>query len=130
MPADRAGVPSRERRLPAARQDGDIPRNRREQVAAALGRLARRLPPFETEAVVDAALASPGLRGAAPETAARLALIAYARHVFTDYDDLLDDGYDRDSARHFVLDELNAVLAGWGAAPIPEAEAGDEADGS
>ncbi|TXM89282.1 DUF2293 domain-containing protein, partial [Methylobacterium sp. WL103] len=60
--------------------------------------------------------------------AARLALVAYARHVFTDYDDLLAEGYDRDSARHFVLDALNAVLAGWGAAPIPEAEASDEAD--
>ena len=114
--------------MAAARQDGEAPRNRREQVAAALARLARRLPAFETEAVVDSALASQGLRGAAPETAARLALIAYARHVFTDYDDLLDEGYDRDSARHFVLDELNAVLAGWGAAPIPEADAADDAD--
>ena len=127
MPADRVGD-TRERRLPAARQDGGAPRNRREQIAAALERLARRLPEFEAEAVIDSALASQGLRGAAPETAARLALIAYARHVFTDYDDLLAEGYDRDSARHFVLDEMNAVLAGWGAAPIPEAEAADEAD--
>ena len=129
MPADRAGDP-KERRLPAARQDGGEPRNRREQVAAALERLARRLPEFETEAVVDSALASQGLRGAAPETAARLALIAYARHVFTDYDELLAEGYDRDSARHFVLDEMNAVLTGWGAAPIPrvETEAADDAD--
>jgi hypothetical protein len=100
-------------------------RNRREAVAAALARLAPRLPDFEAEAALDRALASPGLRGAAPETAARLALVAYARHVFTDYDDLLADGYDRDSARHFVLDDLNAALAAWGAAPIPE-----EADGA
>ena len=118
--------------MAAARQDGDIPRNRREQGAAALARLARRLPPFETEAVVDAALASPGLRGAAPETAARLALIAYARHVFTDYDDLLDDGYDRDSARHFVRDDMNAVLAEWGARRrvSDEPEAGEDDGGS
>ncbi|MCJ2039434.1 DUF2293 domain-containing protein [Methylobacterium sp. J-059] len=114
--------------MPAARQDGGAPCNRREQVADALARLARRLPGFEAEAIVDSALASPGLRGAAPETAARLALVAYARHVFTDYDDLLAEGYDRDSARHFVLDELNAVLAGWGAAPIPEADPADDAD--
>jgi hypothetical protein len=78
--------------------------------------------------VIDRALASPGLRGAAPETAARLALIAYARHVFTEYDDLLAEGYDRDSARHFVLDDLNAALAGWGAAPVPE-DAEDAAEG-
>lgn len=96
------------------------PAGRREVVAAALRRLAPRLPDFEAEAVLDRALASPGLRGAAPENAAWLALVAFARHVFTDYDDLLDEGYDRDSARHFVLDDLNAVLVGWGARPIPE----------
>ncbi|MGT2479623.1 DUF2293 domain-containing protein [Methylobacterium oryzae CBMB20] len=107
------------------------PRNRREAVAAALARLAPRLPPFEAEAVLDRASASPGLRRAMPETAARLALVTYARHVFTEYDELLADGYDRDSARHFVLDDLNAALTAWGASPIPEAEAaaGDEPDG-
>ncbi|WP_310352116.1 DUF2293 domain-containing protein [Methylobacterium sp. BE186] len=98
------------------------PRNRREVLDEALTRLAPRLPGFEHEAVLDRALASPGLRNAAPPTAARLALIAYARHVFTDYDDLLKEGYDRDSARHFVLDDLNETLLGWGAAPIPEDE--------
>lgn len=115
-----------------ARQDSGASRNRREQVAAALARLAPRLPGFEAGAIRDRALASPGLRGAAPETAARLALIAYARHVFTDYDALLADGYDRDSARHFVLDDLDAVLRSWGAAPIPEADAAigpDESSG-
>lgn len=107
------------------------PRNRREAVADALARLAPRLPPFEADATLDRALASPGLRRAAPETAARLALVTYARHVFTEYDDLLADGYDRDSARHFVLDDLNAALAAWGAASIPEdaaAEAGEPED--
>ncbi len=89
--------------------------NRREAVAAALAHLAPRLPEFETEAVIDRALASPGLRNARPETGAWLALVTYARHVFTEYDALLDEGYDRDSARHFVLDDLNAALAEWGA---------------
>lgn len=88
--------------------------NRREAVTDALLRLAPRLPEFEAGAVLDRALASPGLRGAAPETAAWLCLVAYARHVFTEYDALLDDGYDRDSARHFVRDELNAALGAWG----------------
>lgn len=94
--------------------------NRRDAIARALGRLAPRQPGFEADATVDRALMSPGLRGAAPETAARLALVAYARHVFTDYDALLADGYDRDSARHFILDDLNDVLTAWGARPIPE----------
>lgn len=89
--------------------------SRADAVAAALRILAPRLPPFEAGVVLDRALASPGLRGAAPETAAWLALVAYARHAFTEYDSYLADGYDRDSARHFVLDDLNAVLVAWGA---------------
>ncbi|MEE8627294.1 MULTISPECIES: DUF2293 domain-containing protein [Methylobacterium] len=87
---------------------------RREAVTAALVRLAPRVPDFESEAIVDRALASTGLRNAAPETAAWLGLVSYARHVFTEYDSLLEEGYDQDSARHFVLDDLNAVLAEWG----------------
>ncbi|KQP89341.1 MULTISPECIES: DUF2293 domain-containing protein [unclassified Methylobacterium] len=103
--------------------------NRREVVAAALARLAPRLPDFETEAVIDRALASPGLRNAQPETAAWLALVAYGRHVFTEYDTLLDEGYDRDSARHFVLDDLNAVLAEWGSRRrVSEVETATEDD--
>jgi hypothetical protein len=54
------------------------------------------------------------LRVAAAETAAWLALVAYARHTFTDYDELLRDAYDRESARFFVADELAAVLREWG----------------
>ena len=36
------------------------------------------------------------------------------RHVFTDYDELLTQDYDQDSARHFVADEITAVLNDWG----------------
>lgn len=99
-------------------------------LAAALSRLAPRLPRFETLAVLDQAMGSPGLRGAAPETAARLSLIAYARHALTDYDALLEEGYDRDSARHFVLDEMNAALAQWGAKEIDETEIDEPEIGS
>lgn len=87
---------------------------RRRAVEAALRVLAPRLPDFEREAVIDHALMSRGLRGAEPANAAWLALVAYARHTFTDYDALLDDGYDRDSARYFVLDALNDSLREWG----------------
>ena len=105
------------------------PGDRRAVVAAALARLAPRLPDFEAEAVLDRAMRSPGLRGAVPETAAWLALTAFARHAFTEYDDLLAEGYDRDSARHFVLDEMNAVLTEWGSRRLvseEEDESGDE----
>jgi hypothetical protein len=87
----------------------------RTSIASALRHLAPKLPAHEFEAVVDHAMDSPGLRVASPENAAWLSLVAYARHTLTDYDELLAQGYDRDSARFFVADELSELLAGWGA---------------
>ena len=77
--------------------------------------LAPQIPKHEFESVVDHALVSAGLRTAAPEAAAWLSLVAYVRHAMTDYDALLADGYDQDSARFFVAAEMDHVLAGWGA---------------
>jgi hypothetical protein len=87
---------------------------KRTEIETALRRLAPRMPPHEFGAVVDHALDSRGLRASAPETAAWLSLVAYARHAFTDYDDLLAQGYDQDSARHFVAAEIDALLGEWG----------------
>ena len=64
--------------------------------------------------MVDHALDSRGLKASTPETGAWLALVAYVRHALTEYDDLLDQGYDRDSARFFVAGEIEAVLNAWG----------------
>ena len=80
----------------------------------ALRRLAPRMPPHEFAAVVDHALDSRGLKASAPESAAWLSLVAYVRHAFTDYDDLLAQGYDQDSARYFVAADMEAVLGEWG----------------
>ena len=88
--------------------------SRRDVLAAALRHLAPNIPPHEFGAVVDHALDSAGLKSAAPEAAAWLALVAYVRHTLTDYDELLSQGYDRDSARHFVADEMTEVLSHWG----------------
>ena len=87
---------------------------RRAAIEAALRRLAPRIPKHEFGAVVDHALDSPGLQTAAPEPAAWLSLVAYVRHVLTDYDALLDEGYDVDSARFFVLERTTEVLEQWG----------------
>jgi hypothetical protein len=86
----------------------------RAEIVRALRVLAPRIPKHEFEAVLDHARDSPGLKVAAPEAAAWLALVAYARHVFTDYDKLLQERYDRESARFFVAADLAAVLRGWG----------------
>jgi hypothetical protein len=89
---------------------------KRSEIEAALRRLAPKIPPHEFGAVVDHAVDSRGLRMGAPETAAWLSLVAYVRHALTDYDDLLAQGYDQDSARFFVADEIETVLARWGVA--------------
>ena len=88
--------------------------NRREAVESAVRILAPRIPRHEFEAVADHALISRGLHNASPEAAAWLSLVSFIRHRLTDYDALLDDGYDAESARFFVLDDLNAVLIEWG----------------
>jgi hypothetical protein len=54
------------------------------------------------------------MRELPPSTALWLALGSHVRHVHTDYERLLAEGYDRDAARFFVADETDAVLAGWG----------------
>jgi hypothetical protein len=36
------------------------------------------------------------------------------RHTFTDYDELLAEGYDPDSARHFVVARMEKTLQAWG----------------
>jgi hypothetical protein len=87
---------------------------KRSEIEAALRRLAPKMPPHEFSAVIDHALDSPGLRTASAESAAWLALVAYLRHAFTDYDELLAQGYDRDSARFFVAEEMQGMLDAWG----------------
>ncbi len=87
---------------------------KRAEIETALRRLAPRIPPHEFGAVVDHAIDSRGLRTSTPETAAWLSLVAYVRHAFTDYDDLLAQGYDQDSARFFVAGEIETVLGQWG----------------
>lgn len=83
-------------------------------IAAALGVLAPGLPARDRAAVIDRALGSKGLRKARPQSAAWLALVAYARHGFTEYDALLADGYAPDAARHFTLAATEEILAAWG----------------
>ncbi len=87
---------------------------KRSEIESALRRLAPRIPAHELAAVVDHARDSPGLKPASPESAAWLSLVAYVRHTFTDYDELLGQGYDQESARFFVVSEMEANLSRWG----------------
>ena len=87
---------------------------KRSEIEVALRRLAPRMPSHEFGAVVDHAVDSPGLQAAAPDTAAWLSLVAYVRHVLTEYDELLSQGYDQESARFFAAPEIKAILSAWG----------------
>ena len=90
--------------------------SKRSEIESALRRLAPRIPEYEAGAIADHAMDSPGLSPASAETAAWLSMVAFVRHALTEYDDLLEEGYDRESARHFVAPEIQAVLTEWGVA--------------
>jgi hypothetical protein len=54
------------------------------------------------------------LRHLPPGIIAWQAITTHVRHNHTEYDQLLEEGYDSDSARHFVLETMNEKLAKWG----------------
>jgi hypothetical protein len=87
---------------------------KRSDIEEALRRLAPQIPDYEASAIVDHALDSRGLNSASPQTAAWLSMVAFVRHALTEYDSLLEEGYDQDSARHFVAGDIQAVLTDWG----------------
>ena len=84
------------------------------------------MPLADFDAVMKIAIAG-HLRHLPPSIATSQALASHVRHVHTEYHRLLEEGYDRDSARHFVLDAMNRVLRRWGAAAIEAEESAEEA---
>lgn len=88
---------------------------RQKEMRKALRSLAPRMPMADAEAILEAALAG-HLRHLPPSIALWQATTSRIRHAHTDYDALLDEGYDRDAARFFVLDHMNQVLEDWGSA--------------
>ncbi len=88
--------------------------SKRSEIERALYALAPRIPEFEAGAIADHAMISRGLATANAETAAWLSLVAFVRHALTEYDLLLEEGYDQDSARHFVAAGMQAILDEWG----------------
>jgi hypothetical protein len=58
-----------------------------------------------------------------------LALVAHVRHRHTEYDALLAEGYDRDAARHFVVEQTERILLSWGCAKRLDLEAREESSG-
>ncbi|GAA0600577.1 DUF2293 domain-containing protein [Paenochrobactrum glaciei] len=86
--------------------------NRQKLIAKSLTLLIPGSPYSDAEPIRAAAL-SPHMRELTPPVAIWLATVAYIRHQYTDYDALRDEGYDKESARFFVLDAINDKLTEW-----------------
>ncbi|MGN6538868.1 MAG: DUF2293 domain-containing protein [Mesorhizobium sp.] len=88
------------------------PTGRRRALAKALTLLLPMAPYADIEKIrADAGAVH--MKALPPSVAAWLATVAHVRHAHTDYETLLEEGYDRDAARFFVIDRINAVLTSW-----------------
>ncbi|WP_206454514.1 DUF2293 domain-containing protein [Aurantimonas marina] len=98
--------------------------DRQRRLAHALTATIPRAPFLDADAIRTAARAH-HMRALSPQSAVWLATVAHIRHTHTDYDALMDEGYDRDAARFFVLDAINAVLDRWGGTRRLDADTDD-----
>ena len=89
------------------------PAKRKRQLAEAIRLLLPRAT-LEAHQQVLAVAQQGHLRHLPAGIAAWQAATTVARHEYTDYDQLLAEGYDPDAARHFVLEEINEQLQAWG----------------
>ncbi len=94
---------------------------RQRAVAKALTALLPLAPFVDAEKIRTDAYA-PHLKTLPPSTAVWLAAIAHIRHAHTEYEKLLGEGYDRESARFFVIGQTNDVLTRWRATRLLEAD--------
>ena len=86
--------------------------NRQRAIAKALTALIPLAPYMDAERIrTDAG--APHLKTLPPSVAVWLATVAHVRHAHTEYERLLGEGYDRASARFFVIDGTNQVLTRW-----------------
>lgn len=101
--------------------------SRQRALDKALTALLPAVPYADAEAIREAAR-RPHLRTLPPSLAMWLATVAYVRHAYTEYDGLMDEGYDRDAARFFVVADINAKLTEWRATRLVESEDDGETD--
>jgi hypothetical protein len=97
------------------------PTGRRRALAKALTALLPMAPYSDMERI-RAEAGAVHMKALPPTVAVWLAAVAYVRHEHTDYEKLLAEGYDRDSARFFVIGQINAVLTRWRATRLLDAD--------
>ena len=99
----------------------NAPTGRRRSIAKALTALLP-LAPYADMEKIRADAGAVHMKALPPSVAVWLATVAHVRHAHTDYEKLLDEGYDRDSARFFVIDRTNEVLTRWRATRLLDAD--------
>ncbi len=87
-------------------------RKLREEIAVVLTSYAPNIP-YDDAKLVKEHAASRHLRSLPPRISVWLSLVSHIRHHHTEYDALIVEGYDSESARHFVRDATNDVLTRW-----------------
>lgn len=97
---------------------------RQRAVNKALRALLPHAPYADTE-TIRALADDRKLRGLPASVAVWLATVTHVRHEHSDYDALLAEGYDRDAARFFVVDQINDVLTRWRATHLLDPEEDD-----
>ncbi len=98
--------------------------HRQRAIGKALTALLPMAPYADIEKIREMAGAR-DMRELPPGIAVWIATVAYVRHEHSSYDALLADGYDRDAARFFVVDEINETLTQWRATRLLEPEDGE-----
>lgn len=98
--------------------------NRQRALAKALTALLPMAPYADIEKIREMASAR-DRRDLPASIAVWIAAITYVRHEHSSYDELLAEGYDRDAARFFVVDEINETLTRWRATRLLDANDAD-----
>ena len=57
---------------------------------------------------------TPNLRKLPAKIATFLAMTSYIRHTYTNYDEMLDEGIDREAARYCVAIDMEEKIRTWG----------------
>lgn len=86
---------------------------RQQSMTKALRALAPQIPFADAQDVLARA-GNGSLKELTPNASVWLALTSHVRHCYTDYDQLLTEGYERDAARYFVVEQTEQQLADWG----------------
>ncbi len=95
-----------------------VPQTRRvKEIRQQLRLLCPHMPMADFNPVLELASAR-HLKHLPPSIALWQAVGAHIRHVHTEYEDLLEEGLDRDAARYMVRDDMNDVLTEWGCSRV------------